>query len=116
MKSSLLSRVLRLAFAVVLALGLMVPVAHAQFSKKIVVIDRSSQPIQELYSTPTGDPDWGHDLLGSGIIGVNRYRIIDVEDGSPTCFYDFKAVMADGQEAFHYHVNACAVDEWTITD
>ena len=115
MKSSLVSRVVRSCAPAVLLFATIGVRAHAQ-DKRVVVVDRASSPILEFHATPTGEEDWGDDLLGRAVIGVGRFRMVDVEDGSPTCYYDFKAVLANGGTAFRYHVDVCSTESWTVTN
>lgn len=113
MKSVLVSRFLRFALPAVLAIAFMGSHANAQ-NKSVAVVDKASSPIMHFYATPSGQDSWGYDLLGEDIVAVNHYQVIDVDDGSNTCIYDFKAVLQDGSVATQYHVNACILEVWTV--
>ena len=116
MEKSLVTRVLRFACTMALAGSIPATIANAQVDKRVAVVDEASSPIVSFYATPSGFAYWGDDLLGDSVIGINQFEIVNVEDGSDTCLYDFKAVLANGRIAYGYRLNACRVETWTVTD
>lgn len=79
----------------------------------ITITNVSSYDIYELYITPTGDPNWGPDLLGGDFLGYNEYITIEV-----TCdYYDILLVDDLGAECEVDYVDLCGTDdEWVIDD
>lgn len=85
-------------------------------NRKVTVENLSAQPIHNLYASPITSTTWEEDLLGQGTIppGTNKVAIID--NGTNECYYDLKAVMANGREYVQRKVNVCAVSKWVIGD
>lgn len=79
----------------------------------ITITNVSSYDIYELYVTPTGDPNWGSDLLGGDFLGYNEQITVDVDCG----YYDVLLVDDTGAECEVDNQDLCGTDdEWVIDD
>lgn len=94
---------------------LMSSLEASAYDRSIRVVNNSSDRLVSLYATHVDRSGWGPDLL-AGTIPPGRQRIIDVEDYSGYCRYDFKAVFSSGATAEKWRMNACVVESWRITD
>jgi hypothetical protein len=83
--------------------------------RHIILINHSSQEITGFYASEISHTNWEENILSRGV-GPGEERRINVDDGTPACLYDFKAVMEDGNSVVHKKVNVCTVDSWTIND
>jgi len=107
-------------YAVTSALLLVSTTSGAQSSdgknRKITVQNIGSQAIRELYASPVTATTWEEDLLGTRTLGPNQSIVANIDNGTPECNYDLKAVRADNSEAVERGVNVCAKSKWAIGD
>lgn len=83
-------------------------------NRKVTIENLSSQPVFNIYASPITAKTWEEDMLGDGTIAAGASKIANIDNGTPECRYDLKAVMANGQEHVHRDVNVCAVSKWVI--
>jgi hypothetical protein len=91
-----------------------IPAAAQRYDRRIQIVNNSGWTIQTVNSTNVGRSDWGRDLLGSSVIRPGRSMIINVEDRSGYCRYDFRAVFSNGRHITRSGVNVCEVARWVI--
>lgn len=70
--------------------------------------------LTHLYSTNSGQADWGGDILGSDVIGAGESVVVDFDDGSGACLFDVRARFADGDVLEEYQINVCQVSDLTF--
>jgi hypothetical protein len=102
----------KLAFAFCLMAPLAVPTpAHAQDKNpSFTLLNKSSQPIRELFVTPAGDANWGQNRLTAGPVApgssfASRRKI----DGN--CVFDLRVVYADNTREDRRTVNTCNAED-----
>jgi hypothetical protein len=76
----------------------------------------SSHDIVEFYASNTGTQDWQEDILGSDILPSGSSVMINIDDGTGYCKYDFLAITADGSQAIVPDNNVCELAEFDFTD
>lgn len=85
-------------------------------NRKVLIENVSSQSIREVYASPVTSTTWEEDLLGTRTLVAGTSISANIDNGTDQCYYDLKAVMADGREHVARKVNVCAVSKWTIGD
>lgn len=70
--------------------------------------------LTHLYSTNSGQDDWGGDILGSDVIGPGESVTVDFDDGSGACLFDVRARFADGDVLEQYQINVCRISDLTF--
>jgi hypothetical protein len=84
-------------------------------NRHVKVANEASSPILHLYISNVDEENWGPDQLGDyAIIGYDRYRIINMDDGTGHCLFDIKAVLSDGRYAVRRNFNVCTMNSWTV--
>ncbi len=74
------------------------------------LVNRSLQPISEVYASPATASGWGRDRLGDTPVPPGGYAPVRLPaDGS--CMFDLRVVYADGRAEERQGVNTCAVDD-----
>jgi hypothetical protein len=109
------------AFALVAAAALVSFAGTANASndgknRKVTVMNISSQTVRELYASPITATTWEEDLLGQKTLGAGQSISANIDNGTNECYYDLKAVMANGKAVEQRKINVCAVSKWTIGD
>lgn len=90
--------------------------AAPQENRRVRVINHASSSIYYFYASNVDTGVWEEDILGTQTIPPGQSRIVNIDDGTGHCFYDLKAVLADGRKAFRYKFNVCTQASWTVTD
>jgi hypothetical protein len=70
----------------------------------------------EFYASNSGTTDWEEDILGSDVLASGSSVVINIDDGSGYCKFDFLAVFDDGDELVSADNNVCELDEFNFTD
>lgn len=108
------------AVATVLSLPIVALNVHSALAEQLVfqLQNESSIDIHYLFVSESGNQEWGEDILGDEtIIESGEVTMITLADDSNACFYDIKAVAADGESSAEvYQVNLCEDNVVSLTD
>ena len=85
-------------------------------NRKVTVENLSSQTVRELYASPITATTWEEDLLGQRTLTAGQSISANIDNGTNECYYDLKAVMADGKAVEQRKINVCAAQKWVIGD
>lgn len=102
--------VLLLAAAVVAA-GLQ---PASALDRRVRVVNETGFDIVRFYGSNTGANDWQEDILGQDVLATGSSVVINFDDASGYCKFDFRAVFEDGDEVVEPDVNICEVAEFTF--
>ncbi len=81
--------------------------------RRVKIINSTGYTIVRFYGSNKGSQSWEEDILGSGVLYSGTSTVIDFDDGSGYCVFDFKAVFDDGDELVKTGVNVCELTEFT---
>ncbi|MHA6297231.1 hypothetical protein [Devosia sp. CAU 1758] len=98
------------------ALALVGVVDASALDRRVKINNVSSYDIYEFYASNTGADTWQEDILGNDILPSGSSVMINIDDGSGYCKYDFKAVFEDGDEAISADNNVCELTEFNFTN
>lgn len=87
--------------------------AFAQ-DRKVTIVNKTDFVITEFYGSNTGTNNWEEDILGSDVLGSGDRVVINFDDATGYCKFDFKAVFDDGDEIIEQGVNVCEVGTFTF--
>ena len=113
-----MKKTVALLAAVAAAVSLSSPVSAAPDGKnrKVTVENLSNQSVYNLYASPITSTTWEEDLLGQRTLNAGQSISANIDNGTTECYYDLKAVMANGKEVVQRKINVCAVSKWVIGD
>ncbi len=83
------------------------------------LVNRTQQPIRELFVTPSGNANWGQNRLDgrsgrpSSLAANASFNVRRAADNN--CIFDIKVVFADGKSEEQRNLNTCAVEEVAIS-
>ncbi|HEV7346608.1 MAG TPA: hypothetical protein VGN60_13350 [Devosia sp.] len=106
----------KLSSVVVLAFLSASVVSAAALERIVKINNLTSYDIVEFYASNTGTDDWQEDILGKDILPAGSSVMIDIDDGSGYCKFDFLAVFDDGEELVSADNNVCELDEFDFTE
>ena len=84
--------------------------------RRIRLINESSETIHEFHASNTGRNRWEEDILGRRTIQPGGSVVINLDDGSGFCKFDFKTVMESGRALVKRNINICQLETYRITD
>ncbi|WMT91300.1 hypothetical protein [Pelagibacterium sp. H642] len=104
-----------LAGAVALAVASTAATAWAQsYDRRVQIVNATSETMMYFYASTVDAPTWEEDILGDSVLPAGNSVVMNIDDGSGYCRYDFRAVFADGTEAIQAGVNVCEVATFTF--
>ena len=84
--------------------------------RRVLIENRSSQPILYVRGSPTTDPSFGDDRIPDRVIASGQSSVVDFDNRTRACNYDLRVTLADGSNVDRMNVNVCRVSRWTIGD
>lgn len=81
--------------------------------RRVRIVNNTGYVIVEFYGSNKGSNSWEEDILGSDVLGSGQSVVIDFDDGTGYCIFDFKAVFNDGDVLTRKGVNICEIGTYT---
>lgn len=81
---------------------------------KVKIINKTGYAITELYGSNSAVNSWEEDILGNRVLRHNSSIIIDFDDGTGHCMFDFLVKFEDGDELQQGGVDVCTIGEFTF--
>lgn len=88
----------------------------AAADRHVKVINKTKTAILSFYASRTSSNDWEEDILGEDVIMPGKSMVINIDDGSGACKYDFKGEFEDGEEVVKANVDVCKIGEFAFTE
>ena len=85
------------------------------YDRRVVVINARASPMMRLYAARTTTSEWEENILSQPISAGSRI-MINFEDGTGACNFDFRAVFKDKQIVHMWNINVCEESEWQVVD
>jgi len=102
--------------AVALAMMAVGTMDAAALDRRVRINNYTSYDIIEFYASNKGSRSWEEDILGRSILPAGHSVVINIDDGSGYCKFDFLAVFEDGEELVKYDNNVCELSQFNYTD
>jgi len=84
--------------------------------RRVQINNNSSYDIVQFYASNTDSRSWEEDILGKDILRAGHSVMINIDDGTGYCKYDFMAVFEDGDEVTSTDNNVCELSQFNFTD
>lgn len=104
----------RMGLAAVFACALVITANAAD--RKVTIVNGTKYLMMEFYASNVSTKDWEEDILGEDTLAPGEKVVIDIDDGTGHCMFDFMAVFEDGDEVIKEDVNVCKVGTFTFTE
>ena len=102
---------IRLALSAALTLATALPAAA--LDRRVRIINNTGFTIVEFYGSNTGSDTWEEDILGSDVLPSGSSVVINFDDATGYCMFDFRAVFDDGDVLERGGVNVCETETFT---
>lgn len=108
------------SFMLMLIAGIFVTVASIQTAdaqdRRVRVINETSFDMIEFYGSNVGTDSWEEDILGRDVLRAGKSVMVNFDDGSGYCMFDFMGVFSDGEEVIKRRVNVCQIGSFRFTE
>jgi hypothetical protein len=86
----------------------------AAADRRVRIINDSNVTLNSFYASNARRRSWEEDILGKSVLPAGRSVMINIDDGTGACIFDFKAVLATGRTVEAYGLNVCQITSWTV--
>jgi hypothetical protein len=89
--------------------------AHAEdYDRRVRLINETDTSIVEFHASNVGTNVWEENILDGDIVTPGHSTMINLDDGTGYCKFDFLTVLRDGQQLIKRNVNVCEVSSYRI--
>ena len=99
------------SLSALLALATALPAAA--LDRRVTLVNNTGFTIVEFYGSNTGSKSWEEDILGADVLPSGSSVVINFDDASGYCMFDFRAVFEDGDVLERGEVNICEIATFT---
>jgi hypothetical protein len=97
-----------------MAMGLALATPAAALDRKVTIVNNSGFTISYFYGSNVGTTFWEEDLLSSDVLSNGASVVVNFDDTTGYCRFDFRAIFDDGTEIVKKDVNVCEIATFTI--
>lgn len=83
--------------------------------RRVMIINDRSSDMLRLYGSRTTTDEWEENIIVAPIKSGGR-RVINFDDGTGACLYDFRAIFSDNQTVHMWKINVCREEYWRVVD
>jgi len=84
--------------------------------RRVRIINETSYDMIRFYGSNVGTDNWEEDILGKDILRSGGSVVINFDDGTGYCMFDFKAIFDDGDEVVARRKNVCELSSFRFTE
>ena len=84
--------------------------------RRVRINNYPSYDIIEFYASHRDATSWQEDILGRDILPAGSSVMINIDDGTGYCVFDFRAVFEDGEVLEKFGNNVCELAEFNYTE
>lgn len=99
------------AFAIALSLAVAAPAAA--LDRRVTIINNTGYTIVNFFGSNTGTSSWEEDILGNDVLPSGSSVVVNFNDGTGYCMFDFLAIFDDGEQLIKEGVNICEISTFT---
>jgi hypothetical protein len=105
-----------LALAVMVATTALTPGLASAEDRRVRIINETRHIIVRFYASNVNATSWEEDILGQSVLRPGQSVVVNIDDGSGYCLYDFKAVFDDGDSLVRQRVDVCKISSYRYTE
>ena len=100
-------------FSALIAASFLTALPAQAEDRRVTIVNNTGYTITNFYGSNTGSGSWKEDILGKSTIAPGESVVINFDDSSGYCMFDFKAVFEDGDELIDEKVDVCTIGTFT---
>lgn len=82
--------------------------------RRVEVVNQSGRTMREFYASNINRSSWEEDILGRNVLPSGRSIVINIDDGSGACRFDFLAVLEGGRRVEQRDFNVCRGSRFVV--
>jgi len=84
-------------------------------NRNVRIINETGATMVEFYASNVGADTWEEDILGYDVLSAGDSVMINIDDGTGYCLYDFKAVFSDGDVVTDEDIDVCEIASYRFS-
>ena len=84
--------------------------------RRVRIINDTRHTMVRFYASNSSRTTWEEDILGQRVLPAGQSVVINIDDGTGACLFDFKAVFDDGDVLTRSQINVCQISEYRYTE
>lgn len=84
-------------------------------NRRVRIHNNTGWTMLRFYASDSRVTSWEEDMLGRGTLAAGNSMMMNIDDGSGACLYDFKAEFTNGQVLTRFNVNVCQIADYYYT-
>ncbi|MBV9995507.1 MAG: hypothetical protein JO127_09855 [Caulobacteraceae bacterium] len=84
--------------------------------RRVRIINETRHTMVHFYASNVSENSWQEDILGRSVLRPGEDVMVNVDDGTGHCEYDFKAVFDNGKSLIRYRVNVCKIESYRYSE
>ena len=97
-----------------LVFALLTPDIAAAQDRRVRIINASNVTVNSFFASNTKRTSWEEDILGNSVLAPGQSVMVNINDGTGACMFDFRAVLANGRKVESHGMNVCQISSWTV--
>jgi len=85
-----------------------------RYNRHVEVVNHSGVTMTRLFVSNSSADYWGADHLGSYVLEPGQSVVMNFDDGSGHCSFDFRGEFTNGASAENYKVDVCTISTFTF--
>lgn len=81
--------------------------------RRVTIINNTGFTIVRFFGSNTGSGSWEEDILGEDVLPSGSSVVINFDDSTGYCMFDFRAEFEDGDVLERGGVNVCEIGTFT---
>jgi hypothetical protein len=95
------------------ALSVAAALPAAALDRRVTIINNTGYTIVNFFGSNTGTNSWEEDILGRDVLPSGSSVVVNFNDGTGYCMFDFLAIFDDGEQLIREGVNICEISTFT---
>lgn len=83
--------------------------------RRVVIINDRTSDMLRLYGSRTTTDSWEENIIIAPIKSGSK-RVINFDDGTGACTFDFRAIFRDNLTVHKWNINVCREEYWRVVD
>ena len=104
------------ALGAAIALSSLASVPAQAEDRRVRIINDTRHTMVRFYASNSSRTTWEEDILGQRVLPAGQSVMVNIDDGSGACLFDFKAVFDDGDVLTRNQINVCQISEYRYTE
>lgn len=84
-------------------------------NRRVKIINETNHTVVRFYGSNAGETSWQEDVLGDDVLKPGGSVVVNFDDGSGYCKYDFLAKFDDGEKAERHGIDVCTTEVYRLT-